>query len=130
MTIGPAHEPRGGRSNKQRTIAYRNDVLLYLISEGLTEATTRPELRGLTEAERQERDTGDIIGLPWTIAVRNQHGLDLSTAMTEVQGEALRAGSELFCSIQRRSRHPIESSYVTMPLSVFVSVMRMTPTEP
>lgn len=123
-------EVRGGRSNKQRSIAYRNDVLLYLISEGFSEATTRPELRGLTETERQKRDTGDIVGLPWTIAVRNQQVLDLGTALTQVEGEAERAGSELYCSIQRRSRHPIESSYVTMSLSVFAAVLRMTPSQP
>lgn len=121
---------RGGRSNKQRSIAYRNDVLLYLKDEGFPEATIRPELRGLTESERQERDTGDIVGLPWTIAVRNQHGLDLSSAMTEVEREAEQAGTDLFASVQRRPRHPIEASYVTMPLAVFVAVLRMTRTGP
>lgn len=118
---------RGGRSNKQRSISYRNEVLLYLHGEGLAAAAVRPELRGLTERERQQRDIGDIVGLPWTIATRNQRGLDLSSALTEVEGEAAQAGKELFASIQRRQGYPIESSYVTMPLSVFVSVLRQTP---
>lgn len=121
----PATEPG---SNKQRSLAFRNEVLLYLLRQGLSQADTRPEGRGLSEHERWANDTGDIVGLSWAIGVRNQRDLDLGTAMAEIEREADRAGKELFASIQRRKGHPIESAYVTMPLSAFVAVLHASVT--
>ena len=70
---------------------------------------------------------GDIVGLPWTLGVRCQQTIDLSGAQDQVKVEAQRAGSELFASIQQRRGRSIAESYVTMPLSTFLTVLRAAP---
>ena len=116
-----------GSPNKARSLAYRNSVILYLHAAGLTSADTRPELKGLTAKEREANDVGDIVGLPWTLGVRNHQTIDLSGAQDQVTAEAGRAGSKLFASIQQHRGRSVAESYVTMPLSTFLTVLREVP---
>jgi len=110
-------------SNRHRAAAFRNEVLLYLLRCGFSSARQAPQSYGLPLSERLRRNHGDIIGLPWTLGVRNQQTIDLSTAQNEVRMEAANAETPMYASIQARRNHDIEESYVTMPLSVFVKVL-------
>lgn len=116
-----------GIGNKAQSLAYRNAVILYLRDAGFIRADTRPELKGLSLKEREANDVGDIVGLPWTLGVRNHQTIDLSGAQDQVTAEAGRAGSELFASIQQHRGRSVAESYVTMPLSTFVTVLREVP---
>jgi hypothetical protein len=127
MTTTP--DRPGVGTNKARSTAFRIEVLLYIHEHGFTNATTRPETKGLTMSERLKRDTGDIVGLPWTLGVRRYEVLKLGEAQNEVKEEAERAGTSLYASIQHRKDHPVSDAYVTMPLHVFLEVMRSTATQ-
>jgi hypothetical protein len=116
-----------GSANKAQSLAYRNAVILYLHAAGFPKADSRPEMKGLTFKEREANDVGDIVGLPWTLGVRNHQTIDLSGAQDQVKAEAQRAGSDLFASIQQRRGRSIAESYVTMPLSTFLTVLRAVP---
>jgi len=111
-------------SNRSRSDAFRNEVILFLRDAGFPLAHRPDPRRGASKSTRIAQDKGDIIGLPyWTVAVRAQQCLDLSGAADEVATEARRAGRSLYASIQRRRGHVIEESYVTMPLRCFVRVL-------
>lgn len=110
-------------SNFQRSYWYRNAVVLHMQEQGLHSAASVQ-----VEPSPNSRPTGlthgDISGIPgWTVGVRSQLGLDLSTAQREVSREAELDGSGLYVSIQKRIGHPIEESYCTMPLHVWLSVI-------
>ncbi len=112
-------------SNKGRALQFRSDVVLHLHAAGFRTASVPREVEGLTLDERQRRNRGDVLGLdPWTIATRNQRHLDLSEAQNEVSQEARNSGHDLYASIQNRKNHPLDESYVTMPLGVFIKVLR------
>ena len=114
-------------SNRSRNLAFRNEVILFLRDCGHTTADSRSETKGLPFAERQARDTGDIVGLPWVLGVRCQQVIDLSGSIDEAATEAERAAVGEYASIQRRKGHPTEDAYVTMPLKVFSRVLHAWP---
>lgn len=112
------------KSNRKAAAAFRNEVLVYLHAQGLTTAVKPPERHGLSPEER--RPHGDIQGLPWTVAVRNYVNIGLSEAADEVQAEARAEGKPWFVSVQSRRNHPVEEAYATMPLRVWVQVLKAT----
>jgi hypothetical protein len=112
-------------SNKGRTYAYRNEVLLALIGAGFVSATRPAELR--TEPDRSRH--GDICGVtaggyPVTIAVRNQRDLALAEAAEEVKAEAKAEGSDVYVSVHSRRGRPVEESYCVLPLSVLLRLLQ------
>lgn len=129
MTATSVPSARGG--NKARASWFRAEVCLLLHDAGFTSARRRSEPKGLSQALREERDVGDILGLePWCIGVRSSQTIDLSGSLDEAAREAANAKTDLFASIQLRKGHPTGQSYVTMPLHVFVKVLAGTPSVP
>lgn len=118
--VGPA-------SNKARTLAFRDELVLFLRENGFDEVSRRPELATSKLSDRLRNDPGDILGLPWALAVRRQHQIDLSESVLMAAGKALTAGTRLYATIHHRRDAGIDQSYVTMPLSVFMRVLRFTP---
>lgn len=115
-------------SNRARTFAFRDELLLYLHEEGFPEATQRPALRGLAFAQRAKADPADIVGLGWSLTVRRQQTIDLSDALDSAKLKAAWAGKKLYAAVHYRKAHGVGESYVTMPVSVFIEVLRATPT--
>lgn len=107
-------------SNKGRSYAFRNDVLLLLHEHGFRSATKPGEPRGLSPNDKVR---GDILGLPVTTAVRCSKTLDLSNSLNEAQREAEAEGNDVFVSILARRSHPVEESFVVTSLDVWLSVL-------
>jgi len=99
-----------------------NELALFFHEVGFP--SVRRATGAVAKPIRQVLDHGNLIGLPWTLAVRNQQNLNLSAAVDEVADEAALNGTQLFASIQRRhgSADTVDA-YVTMPLHVFVKVL-------
>jgi hypothetical protein len=117
-------------SNRGANEEFLTRVLVYLHLSGFTRARHRDPLRGASLLEKTESDVGDVVGLPLTIAVRNQRDLVLSEALNEVAREAKNAGNDLYASIQSRRGHDIGESYATMPLRVLCDLIaRLYPEE-
>lgn len=112
-------------SNKGRSYAFRNEVLLYLHDVGFGSATSRRELKGLSSEDRIAADQGEILGLPWTIGVHASESLNLSGDLDRVSRQAATAGRDIFACISKRRGRRLEESYVTLPLETFARVLTM-----
>jgi hypothetical protein len=109
-------------SNPARARAWRDRVLLCFHSHGFYGAHAVPDNRHVPLFDR--RPHGDVQGLPgWTLATRNQRGLNLAVAMAEVESEAKAEGNVRYASVQIKPGYPTTAAYVTLPLSVFMSVL-------
>jgi hypothetical protein len=105
-------------SLKGENYAFRDQVVLLHHDRGLTSA------RRAGEPRNQQQPRGDVLGLPVTVAVRNAVTIDLSGALREAQAEAEAEGHDVYVSVQRRHGQPVEQSFVTMPLDVWLTVLR------
>jgi hypothetical protein len=111
-------------SNKGRCNDFRRKVIDELHRAGLVNAHRPIEHKGLTISERLRRDHGDIIGLPWTLAVSAAQTLDLSGMQNEVRAQAERGGCDLYAAIHKRKNHPVAGAFVVMPLATFIETLR------
>ena len=66
---------------------------------------------------------GDILGLPVTVATRNQKTLDFAEAMREVEAEAQAAGQQVYVSVQARKGYLLGESYATLTLNGLLEVL-------
>lgn len=113
-------------SLKGKAYEFANEVALAFIDAGYTSVRRPGEPKGLPLAERVR---GDLLGLPLTVACRNQNTLDLPSAMREVQAEARAEANEHYISIQRRRAmngepHDVLDSFVTTDLRTMLSLLR------
>jgi hypothetical protein len=113
-------------SNKGRTLAFRDEVVLYLQHEGFEHVTRRRDLSRAKLSEILREDAGDIIGLPWALSVHRKKTIDLSDALENAEFQAHTARTKLYATVHHRRGAGVASAYVTMPMSVFVEVLRST----
>lgn len=111
-------------SNKDANHRFRREIIQELHRAGLVNAHRPIEHKGLTISERLRRNHGDIVGLPWALAVSAAQTLDLSGTQHEIKAEAERGGHELYAAIHKRKNHAVSGAYVVMPLLVYVDVLR------
>lgn len=113
-------------SLKGKAYEFANEVALAFIDAGFTTVRRPGEPKGL---RREERVRGDLLGLPLTVACRNQVTLDLPSAMREVKAEARAEGRDVYVSIQRRRNmsptepYDVGSSFVTTDLATFLRLL-------
>ena len=120
-----AAEDGASASNRWRTQAFRDQIVLYLKNHGFHQAqgNDRPETEKLSEAIRGR---SDILGLSWALSVRRRQTIDLSGSLVQAGLRALSAGQPLYAAIHHRRGGTIKDAYVTMPLEVFLHVLRLT----
>jgi hypothetical protein len=107
-------------NNRGPTYRFRNEVLLFLHSQGFPSATKPRDIKGAPPSDRH----GDLTGIPGvTLAVRNQRDINLGGSQDEVAIEAAAEGNEIWASIQHRRGYSVENAMVTMPLHVFVRLL-------
>lgn len=116
-------------SNRLRTLAFRDELVLYLRDQGF-DVTRRPDLATSKLSDRLRNDPGDILGLPWALCVRRLATIDLSESVLMAKAKALTAGTVLYAAVHHRRDAGIDQAYVTMPMSVWLSVLRFTPEAP
>jgi len=119
--VGPL--PQGNKPGKAGTVAFRNDLLLFLRDAGFSSAAKPAEPPGLTVMQQVARETGVIDGLPWTLSAHRQQNLDLSGAQDAVRARAEAEHSELWATIHHRKNHSLDQAYVVMPVVVFARVL-------
>lgn len=108
-------------SNKGASYVYRLEVLEALHAAGFTGAH-RPRERHARDAAPQAH--GDILGLPLTLAVRNERSLGLAEALDEAAHEAQAQGHELFAVVAHRRGHAdVLDSYAVTSLDVLIKFM-------
>ena len=108
------------RVYKGPTYVFRNDVLLAFHEVGFVRARTWIDDHGHATDERVR---GDILGLPFTVATRNQKTLRFSEALREVERESSVAGTEVFVSVLARRGYPMGASYATTSLDVMLRLL-------
>jgi hypothetical protein len=101
-------------ANRWRAVAYRDSVLAYLHERGLHSAT---------RSRSGARDDAAIAGLPWVLEAHRQQTLSLSAAQDEAAARAEEQGFELYGALHYRKNHPVELSYVVLPMHVFAAVL-------
>lgn len=102
--------------------AFRNEVLLAFHAAGFTGARTWIDEHGYATGEHH---TGDVLGLPFTVATRNQKTIKLSDALREAEEEAAGAGHFIFASVQSRHGYPVGGSYATTTLDGLLRLARL-----
>ncbi len=107
-------------SNKGQAYAFRSEVLLLLHEHGFHGARKPDEPKGVPAAQKVH---GDIVGLPFTIAVRSSATLDLSGSLTEARREAQAEDTDVYVSVHKRRGHPVEDSYVVTDLATWARVL-------
>jgi hypothetical protein len=64
-------------------------------------------------------DRGDLVHPTWTVEIKcpgRGQPLNLSAAMNEAKIEATHAGTDRWCVISRRTGHPLDEAFFTIPL--------------
>jgi hypothetical protein len=110
--------------NKGANHRFRDEVIRELHRAGFTAAHRPPEPKGLTLSERLRRNHGDVVGVPWALAVRASKTLNLAGAQAEIKAEAAQGGHDLYAAVHKRKNHPVAGAYVVMPLATFIEVVR------
>lgn len=109
-------------SGKAQASAYVNELLVLMHAHGFHGARKPGEPKGLDPATKPHR--GSVIGLPVTTSVRSSsQKLDLSGALREAEREAADEQHDVFVTIGPARGRPIEASYVSLRLDVWLDVM-------
>lgn len=112
-------------SNRQVGLRFRNEVLVYLLQQGVVGARDAFAPNRLSDMIGGESAYTDIAGIdPWVIDVRTAQTFDLSTSLNDAKRGAARAGTEWFVSIQSRRNHAIADSYCLLPLHLMTRILK------
>ena len=97
---------------------FESQVVDYLRSHGFPWAERR--------VQGGSKDRGDVGGVPAvTLEVKNCARLEPAAWVDEAAVEAANAGTEVYAVVaKRRGKGDVGQSYVIMPLSVFVGLVR------
>ncbi len=109
-------------SNRWRTMAFRDALLVEMHAAGLTDASRPPS------AGSPWRDSGTILGLPFHLTTHRQATIELGPALDAAEVAAREAGTDLWATVHHRRGHALMDAYVTVPLRVFVTLVRKMPT--
>jgi hypothetical protein len=111
-------------SNRDVGIRFRNEVLLYLIGQGITHASDPFEGKRLSELVGDVSANTDIAGLGWAVDVRTGRGVELSTGLEDARRGAAASGTDFYVTIQGRRGHPLSDSYCVIPLHVLARLFK------
>jgi hypothetical protein len=114
-------------SNRGRTLAFRDEIVLYLQHEGFEHVTRRRDLSHAKLSQILREDPGDVLGLPWALSIRRQKTIDLSDSLLMARCKASTGRTKFYAAVHHRRDAGVADAYVTMPMAVFVEVLRNTP---
>ena len=111
-------------SNRSGQVAFLYEVVQWFQARGFAGVRPASYLRASSKPYSAQ-EAGDMFGLDgWTLKVKNQVTIDLSGSLNLARTEAARSGTDKYAVIQSRRDYLTGESYVTMPLSVFASMVR------
>lgn len=112
-------------SNRQAHSLFRNEVVLYLVEQGV-DAARLPLVsnRRLSEMLYSPEIRTDIGGLdPWIIDVSSSVGTDFSTALNETKAAAEVVSSDWYVCIFNRFGYSTAESYAILPLHIMARIL-------
>jgi hypothetical protein len=112
-------------SSRQKGERFRELVLLYFASRGLTKLSAQVSFESLDEAlaALEVLDGGSVFGSPLTIVTRNYKALRWSEALNQANKSAASSSSLGGVVVQRRAGSQIDGAYAVMDLSTLSKIL-------
>lgn len=106
-------------SNKGASYLFRSELVHVMHEAGWHKARRAPEPKLPTE----KKLTGSVIGLPFTVVVRNAIQIDLSASVDDAKRKAAAEGNPFGFAVQNRRSFPTTDAFVVCDVTTWLAVM-------